>query len=154
MLSMVFAPVIDTSMPDTLLIDDVDVWKLADDIAECYGLDGALVRAVMKIESNGDIYARHKLSGCLGLMQIFPKWHGNQPDSIYFQPETNLDLGCGYLVWLFEMFPEDTMRVLTAYNYGQNHKQTRVIGTSDYAKKVMKVYKLYGQNSSIDRCSE
>lgn len=109
--------------------------RLAAEIADAYCLDSLLVWSIIQSESAWDSLARS--SGyCLGLMQILPKYHGNFPDSLYFDQEFNLNVGCAYLVELLKMFDGNLEQALTGYNYGPYHKVTIKRRTSGYAREI------------------
>ena len=110
--------------------------RLASEIAGAYYLDSLLVWSVIQSESAWDSLARSS-KDCLGLMQLRPKFHGNLPDSMYYDQEFNLNAGCFYLGMLIDKFNGDVDKALTGYNYGPWHKVTRQIGTSAYARKIL-----------------
>lgn len=92
-------------------------------IAGEYGLDPALVRAVIDAESSFDPKAVSD-KGARGLMQIMPiaqrevmRRHG-LPDGDLFDPEYNLTLGCAYLRQLLTRFDGDLHLSLAAYHMG------------------------------------
>lgn len=104
-------------------------------IATAYGIDPIEVLAVVQVESNW-VPDAESSEGCMGLMQINPRYHGQLPDSLYFREELNLELGVAYLSWLHEKFAGDQERVWTGYNWGPYHRQTKKWGSSRYARKV------------------
>lgn len=85
--------------------------------ADRYGLDPALVMAIIQAESRYDSTAvSHK--GAIGLMQVMPEtalWLG-VPDPA--DPATNLDAGCRYFSYLLQSFGGDIVLALAAYNAG------------------------------------
>ena len=94
--------------------------------AERFGLDKALVYAVIKAESNFNKNAKSP-SGALGLMQIIPGTasyvsslyninYKNQDD--LFNPEINIEIGTAYLRYLLNKF-EDLETTLASYNAGE-----------------------------------
>lgn len=126
-----------------------------------FGLDKALVYAVIKVESGFKKDAVSK-SGALGLMQILPstaKWIAKELGEEYlkdkmFEPETNILYGCFYLDYLFDRFG-DMEIVICAYNAGEgkvldwieNGKLERneidYEETRNYLAKVEKYYRIY-----------
>ena len=56
-------------------ISSAEEKDLPTEIAEQYGLDPRIVKAIIKIESNGDSKAVGDNGQSVGLMQIQPKWH-------------------------------------------------------------------------------
>lgn len=129
--------------------------------AQKFGLEPALVYAVIKAESDFDNKAVSK-SGALGLMQILPstaKWIAKELNEEYlkenmFDENTNIKYGCFYLDYLFQKFGEMDI-VICAYNAGEkkvldwleNGKLNRNIidyaETKTYLKRVEKFYRVY-----------
>jgi len=96
--------------------------------AERYGLEPALVFAVIHAESKFDRYAVSR-AGASGLMQIMnptADWAaeimglmGYSYDRI-FEPELNIQIGCWYLAYLIDRFDYiDT--AVSAYNAGEGN---------------------------------
>ena len=93
--------------------------------ADFYGLDRALVFAVIKTESSFDLNAISK-AGAVGLMQITPttakyiaqKLGAKQYDLT--DPRTNVNFGCYYINYLILRF-NDTDTALIAYNAGEGN---------------------------------
>ena len=90
-----------------------------------YGVDEALVYAVIKTESNFDPDAESSV-GAMGLMQLTQETlidvsdrllGENIDESDILDPETNIKCGVRYLAWLFETF-ESEKAVIAAYNAG------------------------------------
>lgn len=86
-------------------------------VAERYGLDPALVQAVIEVESGEDASAVSS-RGAQGLMQVLPEtaaWLGF-PESA--DPAVSLEAGCHYLRALLDSFGGDVELALAAYNAG------------------------------------
>ncbi len=115
-------------------------------IAGQYQISPALVRAIIKVESNFD---KHAVSskGAQGLMQLIPATARRFGVEDPFDPEENITGGVKYLQFLFEEFGEQNLElVLAAYNAGEQavkkhgnkippYKETRA-----YVKKVKRFY--------------
>lgn len=86
-----------------------------------------LVRAVIHVESRGNPRAVSK-AGCLGLMQIHPKFHYCKN---YFDPEENIAKGCQLLAGYKKK--QGTIRKALAYYNAGKHMNYR------YADKVLKL---------------
>ncbi len=130
------------------------------------GLSPSLVFAVMKAESGFEEEAKSS-AGAVGLMQLLPataeficRENGLEfsPEKL-FEGEYNVKLGCLYLKYLLERFPEEKT-ALAAYNAGEGKvrgwlKDARYSSdgaslddipypeTAGYVKKVMKFRKNY-----------
>lgn len=132
-----------------------------------YDIDPNLVAAVIKVESNYEKYAKsHK--DARGLMQILPstgQWVNSQINldnydiDMLYDIETNINIGCWYLNYLFKQF-NNIETVLAAYNAGNGNvsnwlrnKEYSADGqtldvipfpeTNTYVKKVMFYYYIY-----------
>jgi len=97
-----------------------------DRYATAYRFDPLWVMAIIKVESGFYPHARSN-RGAMGLMQLLPSTARDIAPQIgvkNFQvddlktPDTNLKLGIYYLSKLQDMFPDDEVAVLSAYNAG------------------------------------
>jgi soluble lytic murein transglycosylase len=91
-----------------------------------YKFDPLWVMAIIKVESGFFPGARSR-RGAVGLMQLLPSTARELASEVGLldlkdddlkNPDTNLHLGVYYLAKLQQMFPEDEMAVLAAYNAG------------------------------------
>jgi len=113
----------------------------------------ALIRAIIKVESNFDPRARNPRDPSYGLMQITPglaadfgiipdglKSSRAEIEQIYVQ-ENNLDVGCWYLAKLLNKY--NFSEAVQMYNVGESgfNKGTR---NYKYLDKVRKYYEKYG----------
>jgi soluble lytic murein transglycosylase-like protein len=85
--------------------------------SERYGLDEALIRAVIQVESAGNPKARSR-KGAMGLMQLMPKTAAMLGVSDAYDPEQNIRGGIKYLSQLSDKYDGDLVKVLAAYNAG------------------------------------
>lgn len=87
-----------------------------------YGVEPALVKAVIQVESNFDPEAVSR-AGARGLMQLMPGTAAQY--SLGMQqinnPQRNIDAGVRHLAYLKTLFPNNTPYVLAAYNAGENN---------------------------------
>lgn len=97
--------------------------------AEEYKLPAPLVAAVIKTESNFNVFAESG-KGAKGLMQITPttgSWIANKLDvenyneNMLFDPETNIRFGCWYIRYLFDYYNNNQTLGLAAYNGGSGN---------------------------------
>jgi soluble lytic murein transglycosylase-like protein len=87
--------------------------------AGTYRVDYALVKAVIKAESNFNPSAVSR-KGAKGLMQLTPETAGDLGVIDSFQPEDNIHGGVRYLRYLLDLFNGDLKLALAAYNAGEN----------------------------------
>jgi len=125
--------------------------------AHAAGLDPALVRAVVAVESAFDPRAV-SAKGAVGLMQILPdtgERYGVRADAKrrtsdkLLDPATNLRVGTHYLRDLLARFGNDLSLALAAYNAGEGAVATHAnrvppfAETRDYVRLVRAVYAIY-----------
>jgi len=118
---------------------------LIDGIAANHGVDPALVRAVIKTESNYNRWAVSR-KGALGLMQLIPSTGRRYGVRDFFDPQQNIDGGVRYLKFLLSKFNGDLDLSLAAYNAGENLVERigripSIPETADYVRKVRSLYK-------------
>ncbi len=113
--------------------------------ANSFGLDPALVKAVIRAESGGNPMAVSS-KGALGLMQLMP---GTAEELMVYDPldpEENIWGGSQYLSRLLNMFDGDIISALAAYNAGPGAVE-RFGGlppyreTINYVQRVLKFWK-------------
>jgi soluble lytic murein transglycosylase len=114
--------------------------------ARTYGVDPALVKAVVAAESNFDVDAVSR-AGAQGLMQLMPTTSENLGILAPFEPVENLKGGVLYLREMLDRYG-DVSRALAAYNAGPNAvDQHRGIPpypeTETYVKRVLNYYRGY-----------
>jgi soluble lytic murein transglycosylase-like protein len=93
--------------------------KLVDTISLNHGVDPALVRAVIKTESNFNRWAVSN-KGARGLMQLIPETGSRYGVRDFFDPQQNVEGGVQYLKFLLEKFNGNLDLSLAAYNAGEN----------------------------------
>lgn len=121
---------------------------MIEEVAHTYGLDSALLHAVITVESRYNPNAVSK-KGASGLMQLMPgiARHYGVVDSL--DPVQNLHGGAKYLRDMMILFNSDMNLAVAAYNAGE----TAVVRsgnhippfreTMDYVPKVMNFYREY-----------
>lgn len=85
--------------------------------AHKYGVDPALVRAVIHAESNFNPLARSR-KGAAGLMQLMPGTASDMGVSDVNNAAQNIEGGVKYLAWLLKRFNGDITKATAAYNAG------------------------------------
>jgi soluble lytic murein transglycosylase-like protein len=120
------------------------------EVSARYNVDPALIRAVIKTESNWNSSAISR-RGALGLMQLGPGTA--QQLGVYnaFDPKQNLDGGVRYLHMLLQRYNGDLDRALAAYNAGPGAVDRargvpRYRETREYVQKVTDSYFRPGSN--------
>lgn len=127
------------------------VQEMITEVAERYGVERALVQAVVAAESN---YNAHAVSpaGAVGLMQVMPATAGDYGVSstpALFDPKTNLKTGTRHLKRLLEKYNNDYGRVIMAYNAGEGvvdrtNSNVTFQETLDYTEAVITNYRRNG----------
>lgn len=122
-------------------------YRMIDDTALKYQLDPALIRAVVKAESDYDPRAVSS-AGALGLMQLMPGTAQDLAVRNPFDPEENVRGGVQYLRYLLDRFNGDTSLALAAYHAGEQNVDRHngippIEATRTYVKRVLKFHKGY-----------
>ena len=119
-----------------------------EEIARTYALEGALIHAVVSVESAYNARAISK-KGAAGLMQLMPETAQRYGVTDRFDPVQNLHGGARYLSHLLKMFGGNMSLALAAYNAGENNvvKYGNQIPpfqeTKAYVPKVLALYRRY-----------
>jgi soluble lytic murein transglycosylase-like protein len=125
--------------------------------AKLHGLDPALVKAVIAVESSFEPNAVSP-KGALGLMQVTPDTgarygvvadKARSAEQKLLDPSINLSIGTRYLSDLLALFANDLGLALAAYNAGEQAVQHYKLSippfpeTQEYVKLVRQFYALY-----------
>ncbi len=115
--------------------------------SEIFGVDSALVRAIMHAESWFEVKAVSR-SGAEGLMQLMPATQTRFGVVDAFDPLDNITAGVAYLAWLLDEFDRDLTRVIAAYNAGENAVKRHggvppYDETREYVRRVNILYQRY-----------
>jgi len=135
---ILFQPTIDVTKYDHLITKAADKFKL----------DSALIKAIIKAESNFNHKAVSPV-GAQGLMQLMPKTASylNVDDS--FHPEKNIEGGARYLSYLLKTYRGNLPLALAAYNAGEkavakyNYNIPPYKETQNYVRRVLSFYESY-----------
>jgi soluble lytic murein transglycosylase-like protein len=117
------------------------------EFSEKYGIDSALVKAVIQAESGFDSYAISR-KGAKGLMQLMPQTAEQWQVIDLFNPRENIEGGVRHLKHLLDTFENNLSLSLAAYNAGKDAViQHRSIPpyheTRNFVRKVLRFYESY-----------
>lgn len=145
-----FKPLPAFGLPPTADVFRGQYAELIQRIASEYAVDAALVRAIIRVESNFEPTAVSR-KGAQGLMQLMPATADRFAVANAFDPAENIRGGVRYLRTLLDMFPGQLTLALAAYNAGEN-AVARFKGvppypeTREYVNRVLK--QLEGQGAT------
>lgn len=148
---VIFTNLVDNTPPGSPeLVTNLDpstpdgIESLINAISAEHGVHPALVKAMIKVESN---YNRRAVSskGALGLMQLIPSTGRKFGVRDFFDPRQNIEGGVRHLKSLLGMFGGNLDLSLAAYNAGENLVQRirrvpPIPETRDYVRKVRSLY--------------
>jgi soluble lytic murein transglycosylase-like protein len=134
--------------PTVMTSNKVVYDKMVDQVARTYGLDSALLHAVISVESR---YRPNAVSrrGAAGLMQLMPVIARRYGVVDPLDPVQNLHGGAKHLRYLLKVYKNDVSLTLAAYNAGETAvaKYGRQIPpyreTSNYVPRVLGFYRKY-----------
>ena len=137
--SVTVAPrVISSELPDSE-VDQVepspaagDLHDVIDAIAAKHDIEGSLVHSVIKAESNYNPLALSP-KGAQGLMQLIPATARRFGVENSFNAQQNIEGGVKYLKFLMELYHNDYVKVIAAYNAGEG-AVTKYGGIPPYAE--------------------
>lgn len=117
-----------------------------------YGIDPALVMAVIEVESGGDRLAVSEDGEDFGLMQIRARWHGERMSRLgvadILDAADNVRVGVDYLAELYATHG-DAAWVLMAYHGGESYADdmTAAGEVSAYARRVLMLAECYDEGA-------
>lgn len=122
-------------------------FRLIDAAAQEHRIDPALIRAVVKAESDYNPTAISP-AGALGLMQLMPGTARDLDVKNPFDPEENIRGGVQYLRYLLDRFEGSVPLAVAAYHAGGQNVDRHggippIPATRDYVKRVMMLHKRY-----------
>jgi soluble lytic murein transglycosylase-like protein len=122
--------------------------SVVEDVAKTYGLDSALLHAVISVESRYRAKAVSR-KGAAGLMQLMPVITRQYGVVDPFDPVQNLHGGARHLSYLLKVYNNDVSLALAAYNSGETavakygNQIPPYRETTKYVPKVMGFYRKY-----------
>ena len=116
-----------------------------------HNVDAALIRAIIKVESDFDSSARSQ-KGATGLMQLMPETARLHNVADLYDPSDNIEGGVRHLKLLLGKYQGDLELSLAAYNAGikavEKHGGIPPFAeTRDYVKRVISYYQTYRADS-------
>jgi hypothetical protein len=115
--------------------------------SEKYGVDSALVKAIIRAESGFNSNAvSHK--GARGLMQLMPQTAEQWSVIDVFDPRENIEGGVRHLKHLLDTFGDNLTLSIAAYNAGkdaviENHSIPPYNETRNFVREVLRYYESY-----------
>ncbi|MDO8448457.1 MAG: lytic transglycosylase domain-containing protein [Rhodoferax sp.] len=122
--------------------------QVVNEVSRTYGLESALLHAVISVESRYNPKAVSK-KGATGLMQLMPQTAKRYGVADAFDPRQNLDGGAHYLRDLLRLFDNNVSLALAAYNAGEHavmkhgNRIPPYSETLSYVPKVLDFYQRY-----------
>jgi soluble lytic murein transglycosylase-like protein len=122
--------------------------QVVDEVSRAYGLESALLHAVISVESS---YNPNAVSskGAAGLMQLMPQTAKRYGVADAFDPRQNLNGGARYLRDLLRLFNNNISLALAAYNAGEHavmkhgNRIPPYRETLNYVPRVLGFYQRY-----------
>jgi len=125
--------------------------KLISQAAGKFNLDVALIKAVIKAESNFNHKAVSR-AGAKGLMQLMPQTASSLNVGDVFHPADNIEGGARYLRYLLNLYQGNLTLALAAYNAGEGAVAKYNFGippyreTQNYVRRVLALYDTYSKS--------
>ena len=126
--------------------------QVVDEVSRTYGLESALLHAVISVESRYNPKAVSS-KGAAGLMQLMPQTAKRYGVADAFDPRQNLDGGARYLRDLLRLFNNNISLALAAYNAGEHavmkhgNRIPPYRETLNYVPRVLDFYQRYQAES-------
>lgn len=135
------------TLPDDNRASGSSIQDIVEKASQRYGVDGALIKAVIKAESNFNPSAVSH-AGAQGLMQLMPATARGLGVSDSFNPEQNIMAGTRFLKDMINRYHGNLDAALAAYNWGPGNVDRKGISslpqeTREYLAKVKNLYNQY-----------
>lgn len=106
-----------TSQPIPAKLTSVDLDAVVREASSRNRIDPDFVNSVIKAESDFKVHAVSK-KGAQGLMQLMPGTAAKLGVADSFDPKANVEAGTAYLSTLLDLYHDDPIKALAAYNAG------------------------------------
>lgn len=142
----------DISAQALIVTNKIHYDRMVNDVANTYGLESALLHAVISVESRYSPKAVSK-KGAAGLMQLMPVIAKRYGVADPLDPVQNLHGGAKYLRDLMKKFNNDRSLALAAYNAGEGavakygNRIPPYRETTNYVPRVLGFYRKYRSGS-------
>lgn len=120
----------------------LEVIEIAEELGEQYNISAEFIEAICWTESR--FQADAKGGSCIGIMQIFEKWHKDRMKRLgvtdLYDVRGNMTVAVDYLAELFEQY-EDVVYVLDTYNGGADYAEKNCKNgvVTEYAKTIIEL---------------
>jgi soluble lytic murein transglycosylase-like protein len=128
--------------------------QIVEEVSRTYGLESALLHAVISVESHYNPKAVSK-KGAIGLMQLMPGTAKRYGVVDAFDPLQNLNGGAHYLRDLLNLFNSDVSLALAAFNAGEHavakygNRLPPYRETVRYVPQVLDFYQRYRADAGL-----
>jgi len=124
------------------IVDPTRYDALIHEIAARHGVEYALVKAVIRAESDFDRLAVSPKGAC-GLMQLMPGTAAEEQVRAVFVPRENIEGGCRYLRMLLDHYRGNLSLAIAAYNAGAERVEEArgvppIAETREYLDRVLR----------------
>jgi soluble lytic murein transglycosylase-like protein len=134
------ATLVQTSANANTVTSKTDIDQLVREASSRYQLDPDFVSSVIKAESNFQTRAVSR-KGAQGLMQLMPQTAAKLGVKDAFDPQANVEAGTAHLSALLDMYHNDPIKALAAYNAGA-HRVQQYNGIPPYSETRAYVSKI------------
>jgi soluble lytic murein transglycosylase-like protein len=118
----------------------IDIDEVVREASNKNRLDPDFVRSVIMAESNFKTHAVSK-KGALGLMQLMPSTAAQLGVADPFDPKANVEAGAAHLSALLDLYHDDPVKALAAYNAGA-HRVKQYNGVPPYRETLAYINKI------------
>ena len=126
---------------------------LIEEVSDIHGVDPALIKAVIQVESGGNPMAVSP-AGARGLMQLMPDTAAEFGVKDSLDPHQNIQAGTRFVKRLLDRYQGNLKLALAAYNWGmgnlERNPDTLPRETKDFIARVQEKYLAFRSSSPSD----